>query len=84
MPAVVAELIARARSRLAPTVNGKSLVENCEGEIRETATSSRPIDAPDAGSAGFINLKGNLFDSAIMKTRVISDEFRQRYLSTLR
>ena len=32
-------------------------------------------------NAGFINLKGNLFDSAIMKTRVISDAFRQRYLS---
>jgi dihydroxy-acid dehydratase len=32
-------------------------------------------------SAGFLNLKGNLFDSAIMKTSVISDEFRQRYLS---
>ncbi len=34
-------------------------------------------------NAGFINLKGNLFDSAIMKTSVISDEFRQRYLSSL-
>ncbi len=31
--------------------------------------------------AGFINLKGNLFDSAIMKTSVISPEFRDRYLS---
>jgi dihydroxy-acid dehydratase len=31
--------------------------------------------------AGFLNLKGNLFDSAIMKTSVISDTFRQRYLS---
>ena len=30
--------------------------------------------------AGFLNLKGNLFDSAIMKTSVITDEFRQRYL----
>ena len=30
--------------------------------------------------AGFLVLKGNLFDSAIMKTSVITDEFRQRYL----
>jgi dihydroxy-acid dehydratase len=34
--------------------------------------------------AGFINLKGNLFDSAIMKTSVISKEFRDRYLSNPR
>ncbi|MBD3896083.1 dihydroxy-acid dehydratase, partial [Halomonas sp. ML-15] len=31
--------------------------------------------------AGFLNLKGNLFDSALMKTSVISREFRQRFLS---
>ena len=31
--------------------------------------------------AGFLNFKGNLFDSAIMKTSVITDEFRKRYLS---
>ena len=31
--------------------------------------------------AGFKVLKGNLFDCAIMKTSVISDEFRTRYLS---
>ena len=31
--------------------------------------------------AGFLNLKGNLFDSAIMKSSVISEEFRKRYLS---
>ena len=31
--------------------------------------------------AGFVNLSGNLFDSAIMKTSVISPSFRERYLS---
>jgi dihydroxy-acid dehydratase len=31
--------------------------------------------------AGFKRLTGNLFDNAIMKTSVISEEFRQRYLS---
>jgi dihydroxy-acid dehydratase len=41
----------------------------------------RPVSDPLKASAGFINLKGNLFDSAIMKTSVISQEFRDRYLS---
>ena len=41
----------------------------------------RPYKKPLKEKAGFLNLKGNLFDSAIMKTSVISDEFRKRYLS---
>ena len=41
----------------------------------------KPYDAPMKDKAGFIVLKGNLFDAAIMKTSVISDEFRARYLS---
>ncbi len=40
-----------------------------------------PYKKPMKKQAGFLNLKGNLFDSAIMKTSVISDEFRERYLS---
>ena len=41
----------------------------------------RPFDKPLKKDAGFIVLSGNLFDSAIMKTSVISEEFRERYLS---
>jgi dihydroxy-acid dehydratase len=41
----------------------------------------RPITNALMQDAGFLNLKGNLFDSAIMKTSVISQEFRDRYLS---
>lgn len=41
----------------------------------------KPYDAPMKDKAGFIVLKGNLFDAAIMKTSVISNEFRARYLS---
>ena len=41
----------------------------------------RPIKKPMRSKAGFKVLKGNLFDSAIMKTSVISEEFRNRYLS---
>ena len=81
VPAVVAELIAKGRIKPAGTVNGKTLIENCEGRFAEDRDVIQPFDAPMVPDAGFLNLKGNLFDSAIMKTSVISDEFRQRYLS---
>jgi dihydroxy-acid dehydratase len=82
VPAVVAELIAKGRiSKKAVTVNGKTLYENCEGKFASDRDVIKPYDAPMRRNAGFLNLKGNLFDSAIMKTSVISEEFRQRYLS---
>ena len=40
-----------------------------------------PIKKPMKHQAGFLNMKGNLFDSAIMKTSVISESFREKYLS---
>src|SRR5436305_1197969 len=82
VPAVVAELIAMGRiNRTAVTVNGKTLYENNEGKFATDREVIRPHDAPLKSPAGFLHLKGNLFDSAIMKTSVISDEFRERYLS---
>jgi len=63
------------------TANGKTMRENCEGVLTGNDDVIYSIDAPMLKDAGFINLKGNLFDSAIMKTSVISDEFRDRYLS---
>jgi dihydroxy-acid dehydratase len=81
VPAVVAELIAMGRiDRSAITVNGKSLHENNEGAFTNDRDVIKAHDAPMRAQAGFLNLKGNLFDSAIMKTSVISDEFRGRYL----
>jgi dihydroxy-acid dehydratase len=81
VPAVVAELIAKGKiDASATTVNGKSLVENCEGRFSDDRAVIKPYDSPMQGHAGFLNLKGNLFDSAIMKTSVISDAFRKRYL----
>ncbi|MBA5777403.1 dihydroxy-acid dehydratase family protein [Stappia sp. F7233] len=83
VPAVVAELM---KANLLPhpdavTVNGRSIGENC-GDVENLDTKViRPVASPVMQKAGFINLKGNLFDSAIMKTSVISDEFRARYLS---
>ncbi|CAK8988963.1 IlvD/Edd family dehydratase [Roseibium sp. MMSF_3544] len=83
VPAVVAELIRHGKlpHPNAKTANGKSIAENCEGIVTDLPDVIKSFDAPMKERAGFINLKGNLFDSAIMKTSVISDEFRDRYLS---
>ncbi|MCY3608717.1 MAG: dihydroxy-acid dehydratase family protein [Acidimicrobiaceae bacterium] len=83
VPAVVGELM---RAGLLPhpealTANGRSIGDNCaDAEIMD-ADVILSVGDPLLADAGFINLSGNLFDSAIMKTSVISDEFRQRYLS---
>jgi dihydroxy-acid dehydratase len=82
LPAVMHELLTAGRLHGdAITVNGKTYAENV---ARAKATNSKviwPYDRPMKAQAGFKVLRGNLFDSAIMKTSVISDEFRQRYLS---
>lgn len=83
VPAVINQLL---EAGLLPhpdalTANGKTIADNCAGTTIENDDVIRPVSAPMLSAAGFINLKGNLFDSAIMKTSVISDEFRNRYLS---
>jgi dihydroxy-acid dehydratase len=81
VPAVVAELIAIGRiDKTALTVNGRSLHDNNAGRFSSDRDVIRAHDAPLRAQAGFLNLKGNLFESAIMKTSVISDSFRRRYL----
>jgi dihydroxy-acid dehydratase len=81
LPAVVAELIKAGKiNKKAITVNGKSLHENCKGKFSTDQAVILPYEKPMKAAAGFLNLKGNLFDSAIMKTSVITPEFRQRYL----
>ena len=64
----------------AMTANGRTIGENCRGCEIPTPSVIRPIGEPLKRNAGFIVLRGNLFDSAIMKTSVISQEFRDRYL----
>ncbi|WP_420334887.1 IlvD/Edd family dehydratase [Roseibium sp.] len=83
VPAVVAELLRHGKLPHpdAVTANGKTIAENCEGIVTDLPDVIKSFDAPMMERAGFINLKGNLFDSAIMKTSVISKEFRDRYLS---
>src|SRR5690554_1323888 len=63
------------------TVNGRSLADNLRGcETQDTNVICRYTD-PLVEHAGFLNLKGNLFDSALMKTSVISQDFRERFLN---
>ncbi len=63
------------------TVNGKTIAENSAGWRSPDREVIREYATPMLPNAGFLNLKGNLFDSAIMKTSVISESFRARYLS---
>jgi dihydroxy-acid dehydratase len=82
VPAVVAELIKVGRiHKDCITANGKTIGENCEGKFSWNRDVIREYGTPLKEHAGFKMLKGNLFDSAIMKTSVISEEFRIRYLS---
>ena len=82
VPAVVAQLMRHGLIReSALTVNGRSIGENCRNAGIEDEKVIRPFDEPLKEDAGFIVLRGNLFSSAIMKTSVISPEFRERYLS---
>jgi len=82
VPAVMWELLQAGKlDGSALTCTGRSQAENLQG--RETTDRevifaySRPLKE----KAGFLVLSGNLFDFAIMKTSVISDDFRRRYLS---
>ncbi|MGC2588866.1 MAG: IlvD/Edd family dehydratase [Pseudolabrys sp.] len=82
LPAVMHELLKAKRIHAdAPTINGKTMGENVRRAQGTDADVIKPYNAPMKKQAGFKILKGNLFDSAIMKTSVISDEFRKRYLS---
>ena len=63
------------------TANGRSIGDNCRGAHVEDSDVIRPFGNPLMKDAGFIVLRGNLFDAAIMKTSVIGPEFRARYLS---
>jgi dihydroxy-acid dehydratase len=63
------------------TCTGKTLAENVAGRDASDRDVIYPYDQPLMEKAGFLVLSGNLFDMAIMKTSVISDDFRARYLS---
>lgn len=83
VPAVVAELLAAGALPQpdALTATGSAIGVNCAGKTTSDGDVIRPYSSPLVADAGFRNLHGNLFDSAIMKTSAISAEFRRKYLS---
>ena len=63
------------------TASGKTLSENLKGIQIKDHDVITTFNKPLKDRAGFIVLKGNLFDAAIMKTSVISKSFREKFLS---
>ncbi len=81
VPTVMRELLAKNKMHGdALTVTGKTYAENLKGAKPADGEVIKTYDKPMLGQAGFAVLSGNLFDSAIMKTSVISPEFRRKYL----
>jgi dihydroxy-acid dehydratase len=82
VPAVMWELLQAGKlDGGALTVTGRTQAENLQGREATDRDVIRPYGSPLKDHAGFLVLSGNLFDFAIMKTSVISEEFRNRYLS---
>jgi dihydroxy-acid dehydratase len=83
LPAVMNELLRNKRIHGdALTVNGKTMGENVKDAKIADQKVIFPYKKPMKKNAGFKVLHGNLFHSAVMKTSVISEEFRKRYLSS--
>ena len=82
VPAVMWELLQAGEiDGACATVTGRTLAENLEGRASCDREMITTLAAPLKTRAGFLVLRGNLFDFAIMKTSVISDEFHARYLA---
>jgi dihydroxy-acid dehydratase len=82
VPAVFGQLIGQGLIHEgARAVSGKTIGEQYRGALIEDEAVIRPFDRPLVERAGFVVMRGNLFNSAIMKTSVITAEFRDRYLS---
>jgi len=83
VPAIMWELQQAGKLRAERiTATGKTMAENLQGRASNDREMIYVFSAPLRERAGFLVLKGNLFDFAIMKTSVISETFRERYLST--
>ena len=82
IPAVMKELIKNKKlNTKVKTVTGKNLGQNLKRKIKVNSKVIKTFQKNLSQNAGFLVLKGNFFNSAIMKTSVISDEFKKRYLS---
>jgi len=83
VPSVMSELIKKDKiDGSVMTVSGKTMAENLEGVDIKDERVIKPYDQPLMENAGFIVLGGNIFDSGLIKTSVIAEDFRQKYLST--
>jgi dihydroxy-acid dehydratase len=81
VPAVMRELLAAGRLHGdALTVSGKTVAENV-ADAAPTDGVIRSMSDPVEAHGGMVVLTGNLFESAVMKTSVVSEGFRERYLS---
>jgi dihydroxy-acid dehydratase len=81
VPVVMRELLEAGKLHAdALTVNGKSMGENVKNAVCEDRNVIKPYKQPMLPEAGFAVLSGSLFDSAVMKTSVVSPEFRKKYL----
>ncbi|MFM7497989.1 MAG: IlvD/Edd family dehydratase [Candidatus Fonsibacter sp.] len=82
IPAVMQELIKQKKLHTSVmTVSGKTLAENLKIKIKLDSDVIKSFADPVIENAGFIVMRSNFFNSAVMKTSVISEEFRERYLS---
>lgn len=82
VPAVMRELMSAGKlDGGVMTVTGKTLAENLAGVEEPDREVIRAYDKPLRDNAGYVVLSGNLFDNAVIKTSVIDEKFRQRYLS---
>ena len=82
VPAVMWELLQANELLDAHTVTGDSILNNVADHESQDRDMIAAYAQPLMEEAGFVVLTGNLFDAAIMKTSVISTEFRARYLSS--
>jgi dihydroxyacid dehydratase/phosphogluconate dehydratase len=82
VPAVMKELLKAGKLHAdVMTVTGRTLAENLEAVPEPDREVIRAYDKPLKAAAGYVVMSGNLFDSAVMKTSVIDEQFRQRFLS---
>lgn len=82
IPAVMGELLGAGMLDPSPmTITGKTMGENLDGKQSQDTEVILPAAMPMRKEAGFLVLSGDLFDSALMKTSVISPDFRERFLS---
>jgi dihydroxy-acid dehydratase len=82
VPAIIGELIRGGKIHTTPlTVTGATIGESYQHLATRDPNVIRPFEKPLKEKAGFLVVSGNLFDSALVKTSVISEDFRRRYLA---